>query len=137
MIAGASGIIGSIKEAFAAGRHVMTGSKDTNPLIRDLSSSEEVKSMQARLKEVLNQRRGEEARDWLAAEAVSHVRQAVRIVDEKAPAELDDYKRWIMDVATAVANAAKEGGFLGFGGERVSSEEQKILGQLRAATSGF
>lgn len=133
MVAGASGVIGSVKEAFAAGQKVIAGAKDTNSLIRELSNADEVKSMQTRLKDALNEHRGDDARKWIATEAIARVRQSIQIVQQKAPAELDDYKHWIMDVADSVAKAAKEGGFLGFGGERVSKEEQRMLNELRAA----
>jgi hypothetical protein len=36
-------------------------------------------------------------------------------------------------VAESAANAAKEGGFMGFGGERVSAAEQGFLDELKAA----
>ena len=35
-------------------------------------------------------------------------------------------------VAEKAANASKEGGFLGFGGERVSAGEQAFLDQLKS-----
>ena len=39
----------------------------------------------------------------------------------------------IAKVAEETANAAKEGGFLGFGGERVSAGEQAFVDQVKAA----
>ena len=36
-----------------------------------------------------------------------------------------------MAVAQAAADAAKEGGFMGFGAELVSQGEQRMLGELR------
>jgi hypothetical protein len=44
---------------------------------------------------------------------------------------LDAYRKLIYGVAEKVANAASEGGFLGFGGTRVSSGEQGFLEELR------
>jgi hypothetical protein len=38
----------------------------------------------------------------------------------------------IMSVAETTANASKEGGFLGFGGVRVSSAEQSFLNEVKA-----
>ena len=35
-----------------------------------------------------------------------------------------------INVARAVAEAAKEGSILGFGGERVSADERKLLNEL-------
>jgi hypothetical protein len=39
----------------------------------------------------------------------------------------------VLDIAQKVANAAKEGAFLGFGGERVSDAEEVVLHDLTAA----
>jgi hypothetical protein len=39
----------------------------------------------------------------------------------------------IMSVAEKAASASKEGGFLGFGGVRVSNAEQSFLNEVKAA----
>ena len=55
------------------------------------------------------------------------------ILNAKAtPEEAESFRRWLLDVAQAAANAAKEGGFMGFGAVRVSEGEQKMLDQLRS-----
>ena len=40
---------------------------------------------------------------------------------------------WLLAVAQAAADAAKEGGFMGFHAERVSEGEQRMLDSLRDA----
>jgi hypothetical protein len=53
---------------------------------------------------------------------------AAAIVDEKASAdEAQGYKEWMLGVAKSVAEAGKEGGFLGIGAVRVSDQEQTVL----------
>ncbi len=47
--------------------------------------------------------------------------------------EARQYKEWAMAVGQKVAEAAKEGGFLGIGGERVSAEEKRTLAKLTKA----
>jgi hypothetical protein len=47
--------------------------------------------------------------------------------------EADAFRRWLLQVASAAADAAKEGGFMGFGAETVSEGEQRMMDQLRAA----
>jgi hypothetical protein len=47
--------------------------------------------------------------------------------------EADAFRQWLLEVATAAAEAAKEGGFMGFGAVRVSEGEQRMVDQLRAA----
>jgi hypothetical protein len=56
------------------------------------------------------------------------------IVSSKAtPEESAAFKQWLLATAQAAADAAKEGGFMGFGAVQVSEGEQKMLDQLRAA----
>jgi hypothetical protein len=46
------------------------------------------------------------------------------------PDEADAFRRWLLDVAQGAADAAKEGGFMGFGAVRVSEGEQAMLERL-------
>jgi hypothetical protein len=56
------------------------------------------------------------------------------IVTTKATAEeAAAFKQWLLTTAQAAADAAKEGGFMGFGAVQVSEGEQKMLDQVRAA----
>ena len=45
------------------------------------------------------------------------------------------FGQWLVDSAQAAADAAKEGGFLGFGAKQVSEGELHMLDQVRAAVS--
>ena len=54
------------------------------------------------------------------------------IVSAKATAEeAAAFKQWLLTTAQDAADAAKEGGFLGFGAVQVSEGEQSMLEQLR------
>jgi hypothetical protein len=56
------------------------------------------------------------------------------IVTEKASAEdAAAYRSWLKDAAQEAAQAAKEGGFLGFHAVRVSEGEQRMLDELAEA----
>jgi hypothetical protein len=56
---------------------------------------------------------------------------AGQIVSGKAtPEEAEAYREWLKSAAQEAANAAKEGGFIGFRAERVSEGEQRMLGKL-------
>ena len=56
------------------------------------------------------------------------------LVTAKAtPEEVEAFRGWLLAAAQAAANAGKEGGFLGFGGEQVSAGERQMLDQVRAA----
>ena len=55
------------------------------------------------------------------------------LLDAKAPADAAAYKTWLCHVANAVAEAAPEGGFLGFGGTQVSEAEKTSVAQIASA----
>ena len=61
--------------------------------------------------------------------------QSVRAaVDATAtPQEAAQLKQWLYSVGEAVANAAKEGDFMGIAGQRVSAAETAVLGEIKAA----
>ncbi len=63
---------------------------------------------------------------------LDEVRAATDLVSSKATAEeAAAYKQWLLTSAQGAADAAKEGGFMGFGAIQVSEGEQKMLDQLR------
>lgn len=69
-------------------------------------------------------------------EIVDETARANEIVSAKAsPEETAAFRAWIMECAQRAADAAKEGGFMGFHAERVSQGEKDMLAQLRSALS--
>jgi len=67
-------------------------------------------------------------------EIVDEISRAGEIVSAKAsPEEAEAFRAWIMECAQSAADAAKEGGFMGFHAERVSQGEKEMLAQLRSA----
>ena len=74
------------------------------------------------------------SREALLDQVVEDCGQAAALVDGRVDAaDASAYKRWCTEVARDVANAAKEGGFLGFGGERVSDEERAMMARIESA----
>jgi hypothetical protein len=68
------------------------------------------------------------------AEILDELRGVGAIVAEKAtPEETQAFRGWLLMAAQAAADAAKEGGFMGFGAVQVSEGEQTMLDQLRSA----
>jgi hypothetical protein len=66
-------------------------------------------------------------------QVLEELRGVNELVTAKAtPQEAEAFRRWLAAAQTA-ADAAKEGGFLGFGAEQVSAGEQQMLDQVRAA----
>ena len=67
-------------------------------------------------------------------EILDELRGVNRIVSEKASRlEAAAVRAWLLEIAQGAANAAKEGGFMGFHAERVSEGEQRMLDSLREA----
>ena len=64
--------------------------------------------------------------------AVEQRPAAVALLNQKEGWEAESYKRWVMDIAEKVANAAKEGTFFSVGDERVSDAEKAVLTDLAA-----
>jgi hypothetical protein len=59
------------------------------------------------------------------------------VLNAKAtPEEAEAFRRWLLGVAQDAANAAKEGGFMGFGAVRVSEGEEKMIQQLHETLGG-
>ena|SRR6478735_7109364 len=64
-------------------------------------------------------------------EILEELTEVNRIVSAKAtPEEAGAYRDWLNSAAQDAANAAKEGGFMGFHAERVSEGEQRMLDKL-------
>lgn len=71
----------------------------------------------------------EEARE----QSLQGVRQAAWLVAAKAsPEDAAAYRAMLINVAERTAGAAKEGGFLGIGGEQVNDKERAVIEELRA-----
>jgi hypothetical protein len=67
-------------------------------------------------------------------EILEELREVNRIVSEKGtPEDAAAVREWLLEAAQEAANAAKEGGFMGFHAERVSEGEQRMLDSLKEA----
>ena len=55
------------------------------------------------------------------------------VTAKASPQEAEAFRRWLVAAAQAAADAAKEGGFMGFGAEQVSAGEQQMLDRVRGA----
>ena len=63
-------------------------------------------------------------------------REVAGILDSRVTSEdAYDYKRFVLVVAERVAEAAKEGGLFGFGGEQISSSEVAEINEIGEAIS--
>lgn len=139
--AGSSGLVGSTKEMFASARSMMTAKKEyaDNALIQsimpDTSDPKKAMSDAKAQREIVMGRlksSGIKSSEDLQGFILQDCEKAINILEQKESAEtVNGYKQMVLEVAEKVANAAKEGDFLGFGGERFSEKEQKLFAQLK------
>lgn len=74
------------------------------------------------------------SQDDIGRVTAERLSEAVVLLEGKAsPEEVDAYKRFVLTLAEAAANAHREGGFLGIGGEKVSEDERSALHEIAAA----
>jgi hypothetical protein len=67
-------------------------------------------------------------------QVLDELRAVKGIVATRAtPEESGAFSRWLLSTAQAAADAAKEGGFIGFGAQQVSRGEKDMLDQVRSA----
>jgi hypothetical protein len=70
-------------------------------------------------------------------EILDELREVNRIAAEKAaPEDAAALRAWLLDTAQEAADAAKEGGFMGWHAQRVSEGEQRMLNSLKEALAG-
>ena len=59
---------------------------------------------------------------------------ASEVLAKKAtPEEASAFRAWVLSIADDVSKAAREGGFLGFGGTQVSVEEVAAIDRIKSA----
>jgi hypothetical protein len=130
-----SGLFGILKESFASGRALLEAKSDpgANELIKavvaDYETSEGRTIAKDGLQATLSGSKAGEIKD----KAVAALHQVAALLDGKAPADAGAFKTWLRHVSQTVAESATEGGFLGFGGVKVSEAEKATLGEISQA----
>lgn len=133
--AGGSGLFGSIKEAMAPAGTLVEALQGENQLLRQICDKEEIKASIESLKGM-----AKSSGDFKSVQAAfrkaatDNSKAALDLLKRKGtPEDVAAFKYFLLKLGEKVANAAKEGAFLGFGGVRVSEEERAILAELAQA----
>jgi hypothetical protein len=130
-----SGLFGVLKESMATGRSLIAAKSDpaSNELIRavadDFATSEGRQAARERLKSTLS---GSKAAD-VCTKSIAALHDIASLIDKKAPDDATGFKTWLQHIAASAADAASEGGFMGFGGVQVSDKERATLAELSSA----
>jgi len=133
-VAGGSGLFGSLKESIAPAKTIVEALQGNNTLLREICNHEEMKTAQSSLREQFKETEFNTLREKLRSTALSKVNSALDVLKQKTGDEDHKaYRDFVTKIATRVAEAAKEGGFFGFGGERISENEQALLKDLSTA----
>lgn len=142
--AGRSGLFGTGKELFTSAQAVLAGARDypNNELIQSIVPDPKASDRSAEMAEAVKIRdwstarmkaKGIKSPEAFTALALEDCRAASALLAKLDPAQAAEYRRWALSVADSVAQASTEGGFLGFGGERLSESEKKLIGEVQTA----
>ena len=108
----------------------------TNPPTREQLLAEIALDVQAMTQQRQNPLSGFKPTNAATAgqQILDELRAVSAIVSSKATAdEVPAFKQWLLTTAQAAADAAKEGGFMGFHAIQVSQGEDAMLDQVRTA----
>jgi len=109
----------------------------TNPPSREQLLTEvalEIQGMTQKKQNPLSGYKLDKAAGAAGPQVLAELREVKEIVAAKAtPEEAAAFGAWLLATSQAAADAAKEGGFMGFGAEQVSKGEQDMLAQVRSA----
>ena len=136
--AGNSGLFGTLHEGVAMASTIAAVLRGPQPLLHEIFAKEDMQAAQEQIKTSMKAVTDRAALgSYLQTSALDATKAALGALAAKgASADAEAYRALLTDIGDKVANAAKEGGFLGFGGERVSDGERQFLALLKAALAG-
>ena len=129
------GLWGLLQESFAGGAELAKAKIDPGAdalikaVVADFGTAEGRSIARDGLKEKFAGSKPAE----IKAKCIDTLRQVPEVVDAKAPPDATAFKTWLRQISQHVAEAAKEGGFLGIGGVAVSDAEKATLAEISKA----
>jgi hypothetical protein len=132
--AGNSGLFGSISEGMAMASTMAAAMRGEQPLIREIFGKDEIRAAQDQIKGMVKSATDKASLNALLQKAATEATSAAlaALTANGTTADADAFRALLAGIGQKVANASTEGGFLGFGGERVSDGERQFLAQLDA-----
>lgn len=129
-----SGLFGVIQESVASARAVHdTDRSDRSPeLLREISAELDSHDRRQAVRDAIAESLWGSPPPEVIEKALETLSRAAALVAAKAPEDAPAFKTWLRAISSSVAEAATEGGFLGFGGVRVSPSEKATLAQISA-----
>src|SRR6516165_11814223 len=129
------GLWGLLQESFAGGAELAKAKMDPGAdalikaVVADFGTAEGRGIARDGLKEKFTSSKPAE----IKGECIETLRRVGELVDAKAAADANAFKSWLRQISQHVAEAAKEGGFLGIGGVAVSEAEKATLAEISKA----
>jgi hypothetical protein len=122
-------------ESFAAGSALATAKTDagSTALIKAVVADFETSEGRSQARDGLKEKFGRSKPAEIKAMCLTTLREVGALISTKAPEDAAAFKGWLRRISQEVAEASKEGGFLGIGGERVSEAEKATLTEIASA----
>lgn len=130
-----SGIWGMLKESMASASAVVAAGSDANasPLMKALLADMETSDGRHIARDEIKEGMSGKSPAEIKQQVISKLAQVGKIIDAKAPQDAPAFKSWLKYVADQVAEAAAEGGVLGFGGTKVTDAEKATITEVGRA----
>jgi hypothetical protein len=127
------GLWGAVRESVAVAGAVRDARAGGNPLVAEVVAAYETAEGRDLARGVLKDRARGKTPAAVVDTAVDELAAVAALVAAKAPEAAPGFRDWLKAIAARVAEAGTEGGFLGFGGEKVSAAEKATLERLATA----
>jgi hypothetical protein len=130
-----SGVWGVLKESFAGGTALEQARLDagSNPLVNEVADELATARGRSIARDGLKKKLSGTNPTEIKARCIETLRQVGMLLDAKAPTDASAFKEWLRQISRRVADASKEGGFLGIGGTPVSEAENATLSEISSA----
>lgn len=130
-----SGFIGTLQEGLASAKALAAAKADPGAdalikaVVEDLMTPEGRTAAREGVKTLIQGAQLSE----IKGRSLAELGRTAEILKAKAPAESAAFRNWLNEIAKLVAEAGVEGGFLGFGGVKVTESERATLSEIASA----
>ena len=130
-----SGLWGLMQEGIASGQALLAARKDPGALslVKDIVADMETGDGRTAAREGVKAQLTGKTPAELKAQVLTTLTRVSDILDAKAGADSGPFKAWLKHVSERVAEASTEGGFLGFGGVKVTEAEKASIEDVARA----
>ncbi len=134
-LADPSGLFGTLKEGFVGAHALLEARKDAaaNPLAKAIATEFDSAEGRTAARDTIKAAMTAKTPAELKAQALAALGRVNAILAAKAPEDAPAFRLWLKDIAVKAAEASSEGGFLGFGGVKISDAEKATLAEVDAA----